>query len=263
MKPRVAVDDTEVLAFGLAENYGPFTSEWHSHAKHQVLYAASGTLVLETASERWTLPPERAAFIAAGEKHRVTSRSGIALRTVYLDPSFRRAADKSLVFNASPLARTMLEYATRWGPQPGAGEDCATRDAFFVALSGLLLEWVESRETYSLPIAQTPELARAMNYVLENLSDATVEEAARAAHVSPRTLARRFNEEANMPFRSYVASARMLRAMELLASPRASVSATASEVGFSSIGAFTTAFHERCGETPSAYRARVRSTQLR
>ena len=52
-------------------------------------------------------------------------------------------------------------------------------------------------------------------------------------------------------------AARMMRAMELLAEPRASVSATAYAVGFASLGAFTTAFTERCGETPSAYRARI------
>jgi AraC-like DNA-binding protein len=50
----------------------------------------------------------------------------------------------------------------------------------------------------------------------------------------------------------------MMRAMELLAKPRASVSATAYAVGFQSASAFATAFTERCGETPSEYRARIR-----
>jgi AraC-like DNA-binding protein len=48
-----------------------------------------------------------------------------------------------------------------------------------------------------------------------------------------------------------------MRAMERLSKPGASVTTVAYEVGFQSLGAFTTAFTERCGETPSAYRSRV------
>ena len=110
---------------------------------------------------------------------------------------------------------------------------------------------------FYLPEAKTPELARAMAWIGEHLEDATIEGAAEAAHVSVRTLSRRFDEEAREGFRSYLQSARMMRAMELLAAPRASVSAVAYAVGFRSLGAFTTAFTERTGETPSAYRTRV------
>ncbi len=44
----------------------------------------------------------------------------------------------------------------------------------------------------------------------------------------------------------------------VVVTPAASISATAYAVGFQSIGAFTTAFRERCDETPSEYRARAR-----
>lgn len=256
-RARVDVDAAPCDAFGLEDEHGPFTSEAHAHGKHQILYAASGTMTLSAGGRCWTLPPERAAWIAAGTSHVAASATGIALRTVYLAPGLAPAigADAT-VFAVTPLAREMILHAMRWGPADAAAND-PTRTSFFRALAGLAAEWVKAERPFYLPEAKTPELARAMEWTGEHLEDATVEGAARAARVSVRTLSRRFEEEAQTSFRSYLQAARMMRAMELLAAPRASVTAVAFAVGFRSLGAFTTAFTERCGETPSEYRARV------
>lgn len=260
-RARVDVDAAPSEAFGLADTLGPFTSEPHAHAKHQILYAARGTMTLSAAGRRWTLPPERAAWIAAGTSHVAASATGVELRTVYLAPSLAPAwATEATVFAVTPLAREMILHAMRWGPTdatPEATPSEATRTSFFRALAGLAREWAQAERPYYLPEAKTPELGRAMEWTRAHLEDATVEGAAAAAHVSVRTLSRRFEDEAQTSFRSYLQAARMMRAMELLAAPRASVTEVAFAVGFRSLGAFTTAFTERCGETPSDYRARV------
>jgi len=170
----------------------------------------------------------------------------------------REAPGSVRVFAVRPLAREVILEAMRWGPGRRRATADATRDAFSRAFAALAAEWMADERPYHLPEAKSGRLARAMDWTTANLADATVEGAAAAAHVSVRTLSRRFEKEAGMPFRTYLQSARMLRAMELLAAPRASISATAFAVGFQSLGAFTTAFHERCAETPSEYRARVR-----
>jgi AraC-like DNA-binding protein len=59
------------------------------------------------------------------------------------------------------------------------------------------------------------------------------------------------------PWRTYLLHARMLRAMALLAPPGQSVQQTATAVGFDSLSAFTRAFAQFCGETPSTYRQRT------
>ena len=262
--PLVDVDAVADEAFGLAEDLDAFTSEEHQHDKHQLLYAASGTMTLATKGHRWLLPPQRAAWIAAGTPHVVASTTGIELRTVYFAKVIvpkriaPRGGSSCAVFGVTALAREMILHAMRWRPSRGAAaDDDPTRIAYFRALAGLAIEWMAEAGPYALPRAKTEELARALRFIDENVADATVEAAAAAAGVSVRTLSRRFEEETETTFRSYLQAARMMRAMELLARPRASVSATAYAVGFQSAAAFTTAFAERCGETPSEYRERV------
>jgi AraC-like DNA-binding protein len=60
-----------------------------------------------------------------------------------------------------------------------------------------------------------------------------------------------------MSWRTYLLHARMLRAMALLAAPGQSVQQAATAVGFESLSAFTRAFTQFCGETPSTYRKRL------
>jgi AraC-like DNA-binding protein len=254
---RVDVDAVTESGFGLAEEVQNTNSgAWHAHAKHQLLYASEGSLILSVATRRWILPPQRAAWIEAGTQHAVTSTTGASLRTVYLAKSLASESHVDCrVFAVTPLAREMILFAMRWGPD---GERSKTRSAFFEALAGLALEWMKAEKPYHLPAAQTPELARAMRFIDAHLDSATVEATAKAARLSVRTLTRRFDAEAQMSFRDYLQAARMMRAMELLARAGASVTQTAYEVGFKSLGAFTTAFRERCGETPTEYRARQR-----
>ena len=71
--PLVDVDAVPDEAFAIAEDLDPFTSEEHQHDKHQLLYAASGSMTLSTKGERWLLPPQRAAWISAGTSHVVAS----------------------------------------------------------------------------------------------------------------------------------------------------------------------------------------------
>lgn len=251
---KIDVDAVAHGGFGLAEEFDAGDGPWHAHAKHQLLYASEGCLLLSVQGRRWFLPPQRAAWIEAGTPHALSSTTGASLRTVYLARAL--VPDNGVacrVFAVTPLAREMILFAMRWGPE---GPREKTRSAFFETLAGLTLEWLAAEKPYHLPAARSAELAHAMRFVDEHLDDATVEGAAKAARLSVRTLSRRFTEETRMTFREYLQAARMMRAMELLARPGASVSQTAYEVGFRSVGAFTTAFRERCGETPTEFRAR-------
>ncbi|MEZ4299939.1 MAG: AraC family transcriptional regulator [Polyangiaceae bacterium] len=127
-------------------------------------------------------------------------------------------------------------------------------DTFFRTLGALAVEWTSAPLPFHLPVARTPELARAMDHLLTDLSAPhTLAAAARAAALSERTLARRFHDEADTTFRDYLQRARLLRATELLAAPAARITEVALAVGFDSPAAFTRAFTTFLG-SPSTYR---------
>lgn len=83
--------------------------------------------------------------------------------------------------------------------------------------------------------------------------DVSLDEVARSVHVSPFHLHRLFRDEVGVPPHEYVTRLRIRRACELLASG-ASVTETATAVGFGSPGHFATVFRRRLGVSPSSYR---------
>lgn len=256
--PQVDVDACPLATFGLADELTSGETKVHAHDKHQLLYAERGSLELLLASGRWLLPPQRAAWIASGVEHSVQVRASVSLRTVYFDRRASLVPDvPCVVFAVSPLAREMILYSMRWGP--GRDRASPTEDAFFGALAALTVEWARDVLPLKLPVAKSPELGRAIDFLMANLGGApTLESAARRAGLSPRTLSRRFEDEAQTTFREVLQRARLLRATELLSDEGARVTDVALAVGFESPAAFTRAFGALLGESPKEYQKRRR-----
>lgn len=81
-----------------------------------------------------------------------------------------------------------------------------------------------------------------------------VEQLARGAHMSAGHLSRRFKQAYGESPYSYLMTRRVERAMALLRRGDLSVTDVCFEVGFSSLGTFSTRFTELVGMPPSAYR---------
>jgi AraC-like DNA-binding protein len=80
---------------------------------------------------------------------------------------------------------------------------------------------------------------------------------ARRAHVSSAHFSRRFKEAYGESPHQYVLTRRVERAQELLRNTDLRVSEICLEVGFQSLGSFSSAFHRVTGTTPTAYRATI------
>jgi AraC-like DNA-binding protein len=229
---------------------------WHSHDLHQIEYAVSGVVEVETAGGHYLLPPQQAAWLPAGLAHQATMNTAVRTVSVLFDPAIvPRPGDRARIVAVSPLIREMMLHALRW---PIARTDSdAVSDGFFRTLAHLVGEALDHEEPLSLPTSPDPVVAAAMNFTREHLDTVTATSVSHAIGVSERTLRRQFAAALGLSWRAYLLQARLLRAMALLAEPGPSVLAVSLAVGFENVSAFARAFAQRVGETPSAYRRRV------
>ncbi len=89
-----------------------------------------------------------------------------------------------------------------------------------------------------------------------------LEEIARRARWSTRTLGRRFREQTGTTPGQWVLSARMRRAQQLLETTDLSVEQVATEVGFDSVSTFRDRFHRLLSTSPAAYRRAFKSAHV-
>ena len=87
----------------------------------------------------------------------------------------------------------------------------------------------------------------------------TIEQLAREVGISPFHFIRQFEAVFGVTPHQYRIASRIEQAKHLLAHGEHSVTDVCMEIGFSSLGSFSTLFAQRVGETPSAYRRRVRT----
>jgi AraC-like DNA-binding protein len=230
---------------------------WHSHDLHEIEYAARGVVEVETASGHYLLPPQQAMWIPAGLEHETTINTAVRTVAVLFDPALvPMPGDRVRILAVPPLLREMMLYALRWPISRNGGDRVA--DGFFEALGHIVADALEHEAPLSLPTSTDPVVAAAMTYTQAHLASISAAEVARAVGVSERTLRRLF-DAAHLSWRSYLLQARLLRAMARLAEPGPSILDVALSVGFENLGSFARSFARQCGETPSAYRRRIRS----
>ncbi len=230
---------------------------WHSHDLHQIEYALQGVVEVETATAHYLLPPQQAVWIPAGLRHQTTIATAVRTVSVFFDPGLvPEAGGRARILGVAPVVREMIVHGLRW-PIERSGSDPAA-DAFFAVLGRLVADALDDEAPLSLPTSTEPVVAAAMAYTNGHLGAVSAAQVSRAVGVSERTLRRQFRTELDMCWRTYLLQARLLRGMALLAEPGPTVLQVAGRVGFESASAFARAFTARTGETPSAYRHRVR-----
>jgi AraC-like DNA-binding protein len=228
---------------------------WHSHGLHQIEYALAGVIEVETATERYLLPPQQAVWIPAGVQHSSTL-TGVSAVSVFFAPTAGLpAGDRVRILAVPPVLREMIRYAKRW--PIGRSSVDPVSEAFFHTMGNLIVEWLDYARPLYLPTASDPLICRVMEYTNEHLADVTLPSLCTAVGISERTLRRVFTAATGMSWRQYLLESRLLRAMALLAEDNQNVLNIALAVGFQSVSAFTRAFGRYANETPTGYRRRT------
>ncbi|NYJ03490.1 transcriptional regulator GlxA family with amidase domain [Nocardioides thalensis] len=109
-------------------------------------------------------------------------------------------------------------------------------------------------------VRATGPLEPVMAWVLDNLPEPlSLERVARQAHLSPRTLERRFRAETGESLQSWIARQRVARARALLEDSALTVTEVAHATGFGSSESMRRHFRAQVGTSPQAYRAAFRA----
>lgn len=229
------------------------TTPRHAHELHQLEYVVQGVLEVETDAGAYVLSERQAAWIPAGLGHISTIDTRVRSISIFLHTKhLRPARQEAGIVAVSPLLRQMISYACRWPIDRRSSDHVA--DAYFQCFAELLAELLEVQHPFSVPTTSHPQLAAALRHTRNTLADITIDDAAAAAGVSPRSLRRLCNRELQMTWREYTQQTRLMRAAALLADPELSVLQVATRVGFDSASSFTRAFRGAWGRPPSAYR---------
>ena len=221
----------------------------HRHRRAQLVYASSGVMTVTTDGGTFVVPPQRAVWMPGGVTHRIDAPSPVAMRTLYVEPSAVPDFPKAVcVLQVSALLRELILAAIAARPDypPGGPED---------RIMSVILDQIRILPVapLSLPIPADPRLRQIVETLIADPSDARgLEQWARSAGASARTLARLFSAQTGMSFRAWRQQRRLLRALEMLAAGDR-VTAVAIELGYESTSAFSAMFRRCLGTTPTRY----------
>jgi AraC-like DNA-binding protein len=249
------IDQIEKDSFAVHLRVGRFHTTWHTHFRHQLLYAEDGVLHLQTDQHHFLLPARHAAWIPGRCKHRVYSDSpDLYMRTLYLQA--QEDDDTGLqqlrVFPVSNLAREMILHTQTWNWTLAAGP---LERSFFQTIRLLVPTWYQNAIPLILPSTDHPHLNLITQYLRKNLAEPLqLETTANRFGFSGRTLLRLFKKELGMTFGTYLRVARIILALELLTRPGVSVAEVAYAVGYDSPSSFSQTFSHLVGVSPQAYR---------
>ena len=225
----------------------------HMHREAQLVYAAKGTMQVTTPKGRWLVPPDRAVWVPARLAHSIDVLADIQMRTLYFDLMWLKRAkrgsglDAEFVVRVSPLLHQAIlalfdERST------------ADRTELLVKLVMLELHQAEDSTTF-IPLPHEPRCRRAADIVLGDPTGShEIETLAREVGTSARTLSRLFSSETQLSFKSWCQRARIAAAIEKLSTDaNVSVKQLASDLGYASVPAFSHAFRQVTGKTPTEF----------
>jgi AraC-like DNA-binding protein len=227
----------------------------HMHREAQLIYASSGTMQVTTPRGRWLVPPDRAVWVPARHAHAIDMLADSQMRTLYFELDWLKREtrgvplDREFVVQVSPLLHQVILALF----EPSCGIE---RAAMLVRLALFELRRAEDSSTF-IPLPQDPRARRAAQLVLA--SPANGEDLATLAGKvgsSARTMSRLFAAETKLSFKAWCQRARIAAAIERLSTDRhLSVKQLAADLGYASVPAFSHAFRQVTGRSPTEFSA--------
>lgn len=238
-----------VLSYGWAAR-GAHRAAAHSHPRAHLIAPVSGAYWVVTEEGTWLVPEGLAIWLPPGVRHEVYSHASVSARILFVDPAWagglpQRGGTVRISALMEALLARIIEEGNAYGPDSPAAR-----------LAMVMLDEL-SRMEFSrlpLPVSKEPRLARVMAEVIASpLGETGLDELARGAGASARTLARLFQAETGMSFTQWRTNLRLAEAIRRLAEG-STITEVAFDLGYSSASAFTYMFRRNLGVPPRRYR---------
>lgn len=222
----------------------------HRHARAHIIYPGKGTYWVITPEGTWLVPAGLAIWIPPNVHHEIYADGAVRAEVLFVDPAHAgRLPARCGTVKVSPLLAALLPRCVAYG-NDYAPESPAARLALVMLDELAAMDFVP----LLLPIAKDPRLARAMRRLIDDAgSQDGIEELAKAAAASSRTLARLFRAETGMTFTQWKTNLLLVQSIERL-ERGASVTEVAMDLGYASTSSFVFMFRRNLGISPGRYR---------
>ena len=223
--------------------------EPHSHARHQLIYAVQGVMVVSTEAGRWVVPPTRGLWMPGGMTHEIRCIGEVHMRSLLVAPDAAPGLPSAIrVVGISPLLRELVRAAMDVTQPYSPG----TRDG---RVMRLILDELRALPVLPLHLQMPtdPRLLRICELLQTEPDDAsTMAEWAQRLAVDVKTIQRLFVKQTGLTFGQWRQQARLLRALEMLATGEKVID-VALALGYESPSAFATMFRRQFDQTPSQF----------
>lgn len=248
MKQQEAGDGFDVRSLAVTYRESHVLSE-HTHPWGQLVYARSGLLNVETEQQIWFVPPTRAVWIPPLVAHRLTFRTEVSLRTLYIAVERAGSLQPAVVtLEVSPLLSQLILHIQQLGmlnPRIPAHDH----------LASVLVDLISSAPSIDIALPQ-PKDARAgrlATYMRLHPADRrSLDTLAKAFGASLRTMQRYFAAETGMSVDAWRQKARLIHSVAAL-SAGVSVTEAAFDCGYEGSSAYVAAFRRHFGVTPGKF----------
>jgi len=234
--------------FARAERLG--AGAWtprHCHPWVQFSYAISGVLAVHTEHGSYFAPPQWGVWIPAGVEHWVNNADQAEMRSLYVDESVAGPpAALCRVVEVTPLTRELIKSFSSLAADYPLGNTPEAR------LSAVLVDQLQglSEVAFSVPLPRHASLLKLCEaFIAQPDAADAMATWALALKVSEKTLARLFQRETGLTFRSWRQRVRLLASLGALEAGN-SVTQAALACGYESTSAFIAAFKALFGATP-------------
>jgi AraC-like DNA-binding protein len=222
----------------------------HAHVSDQLIYGTRGVMEVAASASLWLIPPQFAVWIPAHVRHAIRMSGAVSMRTLYLRPGLARGKTCA-VLHVSALLRELIVEAVRTG-------DLRMRNAGHAALRDVIVAQIAKASSVPTMLSMPADpRARAFADAVIAHPKLPLETQCRKAGVSLRTLQRIFRRDVGTDFETWRRQARLMKAMELLASGR-SIKEVAFAVGYRQASTFVAMFRRSLGVTPKVWMSEFR-----